>query len=127
MTLRRVLTVVSALLIVAVAATACSVSSDSVAVSPIRGGRTAPAGSTNASPATALPAIGPAPGSSHWHAAYVVRICDDVLAPFDSDADPLGIHSHVDGLIHVHPFFEESGFEQARLGLFAEAMVIQLY
>ncbi|MEM7091363.1 MAG: hypothetical protein AAF567_00060 [Actinomycetota bacterium] len=73
-----------------------------------------------------LPTIGPAPGSSHWHAAYVVRICDDVIAPFTSDADPLGIHSHADGLIHIHPFFVESGFEQATLGLFADAMGLAL-
>lgn len=73
-----------------------------------------------------LPAVGPAPGSTHWHAAYIVRICDDVLEPFDSSADPLGIHSHADGLIHIHPFFEEAGFEQAKLGLFTEAMGVEL-
>ncbi|MDB4109937.1 hypothetical protein N9574_01645 [bacterium] len=69
-----------------------------------------------------LPAIGPIPGRSHWHAAYVVRVCDDVLPPFDSAEDPLGIHSHSDGIMHVHPFFEASGFESATLGLFADAM-----
>ncbi len=69
--------------------------------------------------------VGPS-GTSHWHAAYVVRICDDVLAPFESEADPLGIHSHGDGLIHVHPFFETSSFERATLGLFAEAMGLGL-
>lgn len=73
-----------------------------------------------------LPAVGPAPGSSHWHAAYVVRVCDEVLAPFESEADPAGIHSHRDGLIHVHPFFEESGFERATMGLFADAMGFRL-
>jgi len=76
--------------------------------------------------ATGLPVVGPVPASSHWHAAYVVRICDDVLAPFDSDADPLGIHSHADGLMHIHPFFEESGYEQATLGLFADAMEFEI-
>lgn len=80
-----------------------------------------PAGSTG-SQVGSLPAVGPIPASSHWHAAYVVRVCDDVLAPFESDNDPLGIHSHGDGLMHVHPFFEESGYEDARLGLFADAM-----
>jgi len=62
------------------------------------------------------------PASSHWHAAYVVRICDDVLDPFDSTDDPLGIHSHADGLMHIHPFFAESGYELATIGLFADAM-----
>lgn len=69
-----------------------------------------------------LPILGPVPGLSHWHAAYVVRICDDVLPPFDSDADPLGIHSHADGLMHIHPFVAEAGYEHATLDVFADAM-----
>lgn len=73
-----------------------------------------------------LPVLGPIPGSSHWHSAYVVRVCDDVLDPFDSDADPLGIHSHADGLIHVHPFVVESGYEHATLSLFLDAMGVEL-
>jgi len=59
--------------------------------------------------------------ASHWHAAYVIRICDDVIAPFTDENDPLGIHTHGDGLIHVHPFFSEAAFENATLGLFADA------
>lgn len=118
--LRRALAILALLCLVA---TSCSIASESVVVTPLRGGRTAAdTGAAAAASGDVLPAVGPAPGSSHWHAAYVVRICDDVLAPFDSDADPLGIHSHADGLIHVHPFFEESGFEAATLGLFADAM-----
>ena len=73
-----------------------------------------------------LPVLGPVPGGSHWHAAYIVRICGDVLAPFDSVDDPLGIHSHRDGLIHVHPYSAEGGYEQATLGVFAEAMGFEL-
>ncbi len=112
--------VVAVLLLLGLVASACSVTPDDVVITPLRGGRTS--ADMASGDAGGLPAVGPAPGSSHWHAAYVVRICDDVLAPFDSDADPLGIHSHADGLIHVHPFFEESGFEEATLGLFADAM-----
>ena len=69
-----------------------------------------------------LPSVGPIPQSSHWHAAYVVRVCNDVLDPFTSEDDPLGIHSHGDGLVHIHPFFAESGYELAKLELFANAM-----
>lgn len=117
------------LLALCVAATACSV--DVGQITPTVAGRgtravpestqTAGAGDTSSSN-DVLPTIGPAPGSSHWHAAYVVRICDDVLVPFESTADPLGIHSHADGLIHVHPFFEESGFEASTISLFTDAM-----
>jgi hypothetical protein len=116
--------VLAVLLLLGLVASACSVAPNDVVVTPLRGGRTA--ADTASGAASGLPAVGPAPGSSHWHAAYVVRICDDVLPPFDSDADPLGIHSHADGLIHVHPFFEESGFEEATLGLFADAMGLEL-
>lgn len=69
-----------------------------------------------------LPILGPVPGRSHWHASYVVRVCDKVLDPFESADDPLGIHSHADGLMHVHPFTPAAGFENATLGVFAEAM-----
>lgn len=72
-----------------------------------------------------LPVLGPTL-TSHWHGAYIVRICDDVLDPFESDDDPDGIHSHQDGLIHVHPFFDESAYERATLGVFAEAVDMQL-
>ncbi len=128
MFVQRVRTALAPLLLIALLASACSVSSDSVVVSPVRGGRATASNTldTSGSAASPLPIVGPAPGSSHWHAAYVVRICDDVLAPFDSDADPLGIHSHGDGLIHIHPFFEESGFERATLDLFADAMGFSL-
>lgn len=68
-----------------------------------------------------LPYSGPGL-NSHWHAAYAVRICDEVLDPFTSQDDPLGIHSHGDGLIHIHPFFSESGWENATFGVFADAM-----
>ncbi|KAG1647452.1 CTP pyrophosphohydrolase [Nymphon striatum] len=105
-------------------AVSCRVSTDDLALSSVDGASASSLPSTENS--TALPILGPVPGSSHWHAAYVVRVCDDVLAPFDSDADPLGIHSHADGVMHVHPFFEQSGFEKATLGLFADAMGMTL-
>lgn len=120
------LRMLAAVVVLGLVATGCSVTSESVAVTPLRGGRAVTEAPTGMSSANVFPAVGPAPGSSHWHAAYVVRICDDVLPAFDSDADPLGIHSHADGLIHVHPFFEESGFEAATLGLFADAMGFEL-
>lgn len=101
----------SALLALGLLATACSVPLDDVELAI-----------ESAALDRGLPAIGPIPESTHWHAAYVVRVCDDVLDPFLSDADPLGIHSHADGIMHVHPFFEESGYENATIGHFADAM-----
>lgn len=111
----RLLLSVSSIVLAAVFAAGCRVPTDSVV-----------ARAEFVAPTSSLPAIGPVPASSHWHAAYVVRVCDDVLAPFDSTDDPLGIHSHADGIIHIHPFFEASGYEQATMGLFADAMGFEL-
>ena len=102
--------------------TACSVAPADVTATPA----SAFADRGEVGSVTGLDVLGPVPSSSHWHAAYVVRVCDDVLAPFESDADPLGIHSHGDGLMHIHPFFEESGYESATLGVFADAMGMTL-
>lgn len=41
----------------------------------------------------------------HWHAAYGVYDCDTYIAPFADEAgDRAGIHTHQDGLMHIHPF-----------------------
>lgn len=122
---RRSVVVVRAivtLMLMAMIATSCRVAADELTVDRV------PPPVDPALPVAAegLPVVGPVPGASHWHAAYVVRICDDVLAPFDSEADPLGIHSHADGVMHVHPFFEESGYESALLSHFADAMGFEL-
>lgn len=106
-------------------ATSCSIATDDVALVPLIGSSTDTSSSSTSAPGD-LHVLGPVPASSHWHAAYVVRICDDVLEPFDSSDDPLGIHSHADGLMHIHPFFEESGYDAATLGLFADAMGLSL-
>lgn len=70
--------------------------------------------------------IGPSPGSSHWHAAYVVRVCDEVLDPFEDAQASHGIHTHGDGLIHVHPATEIVGFERATLRVFTEVVGLRL-
>ena len=43
----------------------------------------------------------------HWHTAYGVYVCDElspVMFPNDSSDNRTGIHTHGDGLIHIHPF-----------------------
>ena len=47
--------------------------------------------------------VSPRANFDHWHAAYVVNNCGEDLPPagqFDSDA---GIHTHGDGILHIHP------------------------
>lgn len=40
----------------------------------------------------------------HWHAAYGIQVCGEWLPPLvDVEDDTTGLHTHGDGLIHLHP------------------------
>lgn len=61
----------------------------------------------------------------HWHAAFDVDICGDKLSDpptFETQAgNPnvrTGIHTHGDGVIHIHPFFSSEAGKKATLGRF---------
>jgi hypothetical protein len=56
----------------------------------------------------------------HWHAAYGIYICDQYLPNMGVGVtpDPGGIHTHQDGVIHVHPFQSATTGRNARLGDF---------
>ncbi len=64
----------------------------------------------------------------HWHTAYAVWDCqtESFLPPFASDFDPRGIHSHADGLIHIHPFSSAVTGDGATLEVFFDAMLVDL-
>ncbi len=70
--------------------------------------------------ATASPRV----GSDHWHAAYGVYDCvtEGFLPSFQATLDPDGIHSHQDGLMHIHPFNSSASGDDARFRVFFEAM-----
>jgi hypothetical protein len=65
---------------------------------------------------------GPAIGE-HWHMAIGFSRCDEEL-PFQADAegDPDGIHTHADGLIHIHPFSNDAAGANAQLGVFLDVV-----
>ena len=67
-------------------------------------------------------------GSSHVHAAYGFFKCDAYVAPFDGSAfaDPVGIHSHDDGLIHIHPFVDRVSGRRARLGVWMDSTLVTI-
>ena len=67
------------------------------------------------------PALPPVIGD-HWHAAYGVYDCDQFVGFFTSSADPDGIHSHNDGVIHIHPWNSSATGDDARFDVFLEAM-----
>jgi hypothetical protein len=60
----------------------------------------------------------------HWHAAYGVYDCTEFIFNsegtffVDAEGDPLGIHTHGDGVIHIHPFTDAAGGRNARMRLF---------
>lgn len=87
---------------------------------------TAPAEGT-ADDTTAAGDVGPRPNEDHWHAAFDVYACDSFLGPFsDASPDIGGLHTHQDGLVHIHPWTEEYSGVNATLGLFAEQIGIGL-
>ena len=66
-------------------------------------------------------ATAPIANQDHWHTAYGVYICDKFITAFphgldQNAADPLGIHSHGDGVIHIHPFSSTTSGKNATLG-----------
>jgi hypothetical protein len=57
----------------------------------------------------------------HWHAAYGIWNCDKWEASLsDIGEDLSGIHSHADGIIHIHPFNSGAAGSRATLGKFFE-------
>ncbi len=58
-----------------------------------------------------LPKVG-----DHWHAAYEVVICGRQQPPLAYS--PGNIHTHGDGLIHIHPTTPEEAGRNANLGRF---------
>ena len=68
------------------------------------------------------PAAAPRVGHDHWHSAYAIYDCDRFLPAFTSGADPDGIHSHQDGVIHIHPWNSSAAGDDARLDVFFESM-----
>src|SRR5512146_1306345 len=49
-------------------------------------------------------AVAPTVGD-HWHAAYGIYVCDTFLPNLtDQVSDTTGLHTHGDGIAHIHPF-----------------------
>lgn len=63
----------------------------------------------------------------HWHAAYGIYICDAFRAPLnDIGEDRRGIHTHADGLMHIHPFSSGAAGKKADLSVFFEQIKLQV-
>lgn len=81
-------------------------------------------------PDLAVPDLGPltppVANQDHWHAAYAVFGCDRFGPPLLVQDDPVGIHSHSDGVVHIHPFTDAAGGANATLGVFFEATSVAI-
>ena len=66
--------------------------------------------------------VPPIVGQDHWHTAYGIYICDQFLEPFTDQRDPEGIHTHGDGVIHIHPIVRRAAGTNARLSKFFDAI-----
>jgi hypothetical protein len=64
----------------------------------------------------------PRPGD-HWHSAIGFNICGEFAPDIpDNGLDPLGIHSHGDGIVHTHPFSNLAAGSRATLSLFFDTL-----
>ena len=66
--------------------------------------------------------VPPIESKDHWHTAYGIYICDQFLEPITDQTDPEGIHTHADGVIHVHPFVRRAAGKNAKLSKFFDAV-----
>ena len=63
----------------------------------------------------------------HFHAAYAVDLCGVEQSPMrDAAPDTEGIHTHGDGLIHIHPFQSTVAGDRATLSVFFNQVDLQL-
>ncbi len=63
----------------------------------------------------------------HWHAAYATEICGQELPPVqDGPEDKLGIHTHGDGVMHIHPFVTRAAGKGAVFGKFFDQVSVHV-
>jgi len=68
--------------------------------------------------------VAPRMGIDHWHSAFSVYLCDHWAPniPLFENKDNAGLHTHGDGVIHVHPYIPSSSGSNATLGYFVNAV-----
>ncbi|HVV38077.1 MAG TPA: hypothetical protein VHC63_15835 [Acidimicrobiales bacterium] len=69
---------------------------------------------TKASASTVPPVV----NKDHWHTAYGFNLCGKWAAPLKDgpQGDQTGIHTHEDGLVHIHPFVASVAGKNATFG-----------
>jgi hypothetical protein len=62
----------------------------------------------------------------HWHAAIGFYICGEFAPDLAEGDDPLGIHSHGDNVVHIHPFGPSAAGKRAQLGIFFDSVNVDV-
>jgi hypothetical protein len=75
-------------------------------------------------------AVPPRLNDDHWHVAYGVNVCNEWKAAIQTQNElvngvSLGIHTHGDGIIHIHPFASNAAGRNAKLGVFFKATSVK--
>jgi hypothetical protein len=66
---------------------------------------------------------GPGVGD-HWHAPYTIQVCGKPLPPLRPS--PGDVHTHGDGIIHIHPASAASSGRRASLGAFFRGTQVRI-
>ncbi len=65
--------------------------------------------------------------TDHWHAAYGTYLCDHFADPLtDIGSDALGIHTHGEGIVHIHPFLNSAAGTNAKTGIFFDQVGLDI-
>lgn len=60
--------------------------------------------------------VSPVASVDHWHSAYLIHDCGADLPVTGVFDNPSGLHTHGDGLLHLHPFNPSAAGNNATLG-----------
>jgi hypothetical protein len=65
--------------------------------------------------------VPPRINQDHWHSSFSVYICDHFMpnVPLFESVD--GVHTHGDGVIHIHPYTPQASGNGATLGFFLKS------
>ncbi|HEX5367179.1 MAG TPA: hypothetical protein VFW63_11035 [Acidimicrobiales bacterium] len=64
--------------------------------------------------------------NDHWHAAVGIDVCGELQPDTPEFESETGIHTHGDGVIHIHPYTAGGAGENATLGTYLDGAGIEL-
>jgi hypothetical protein len=65
--------------------------------------------------------VAPRINQDHWHSSFSVYICDHFMPNIPLFESVDGIHTHGDGVIHIHPYTPQASGTNATLGFFLKS------